>query len=540
MKPANMISNGKSEVILAKRLGVALPNTAAKQWFQPTPMVPILRDIDLRAHKGQCLGIVGESGSGKTTLGRALVRLLQPTSGELLFEGRDITCLNEAALRPIRNRLQMIFQEPRAALNPRRRIDDAVSQPLLTYAKTTNNNEAREQACELLRQVGLDPALGKRYPRELSGGQLQRACIARAISIRPSLIVADEIVSGLDMSSQAQVLNLLDELRQQLGLCVIFISHDLSVVRSICDEVIVLLDGRQVESGPVSRMFSRPQRRYTRSLIQAVPLPEPDSDWLEDVIDENEIGNRVKAMNIEGTTALVTGTSRGIGRELVHALIKRGAKKVYATARSLTDIEDLEKSYPEVVETLPLDITDDTATLETAEQCQDVELLINNAGVNRMSGLLAAEGIDGARLEMETNYFGTLRMCRAFARVLKNNGGGCIVNMLSVLSHVALPLMGSLCASKAATLRLTEGVRAELDASNTLVIAVMPGAVDTDMSRDFPPPKMPAAEVAKAVLNGIVEGQEELFPGEMASGLREGLKADPKSVEKELAGYLPG
>ncbi len=342
------------------------------------------------------------------------------------------------------------------------------------------------------------------------------------------------------MSSQAQVLNLLDELRQQLGLCVIFISHDLSVVRSICDEVIVLLDGRQVESGPVSRMFSRPQRRYTRSLIQAVPLPEPDSDWLEDVIDENETGNRVKAMNIEGTTALVTGTSRGIGRELVHALVKRGAKKVYATARNLTDIEDLEKSYPGVVETLPLDITDDTATLETAEQCQDVELLINNAGVNRMSGLLAAEGIDGARLEMETNYFGTLRMCRAFAPVLKNNGGGCIVNMLSILSHVALPLMGSLCASKAATLRLTEGVRAELDASNTLVIAVMPGAVDTDMSRDFPPPKMPAAEVAKAVLNGIVEGQEELFPGEMASGLREGLKADPKGVEKELAGYLPG
>ena len=118
----------------------------------------------------------------------------------------------------------------------------------------------REQACELLRQVGLDPALGKRYPRELSGGQLQRACIARAISIRPSLIVADEIVSGLDMSSQAQVLNLLDELREQLGLCVIFISHDLSVVRSICDEVIVLLDGRQVESGPVSRMFTRPRR----------------------------------------------------------------------------------------------------------------------------------------------------------------------------------------------------------------------------------------------------------------------------------------
>ena len=535
-----MISNDGSEVILAQRLAVALPNVAAKRRFQPAPMVPIFRDIDLRAKKGQCLGIVGESGSGKTTLGRTLVRLLKPTSGALFFEGRDITTLDETALRPIRDRLQMIFQEPRAALNPRRRIDDAVSQPLLAYAKTTRNGEAREQACELLRQVGLDPALGKRYPRELSGGQLQRACIARAISIRPSLIVADEIVSGLDMSSQAQVLNLLDELREQLGLCVIFISHDLSVVRSICDEVIVLLDGRQVESGPVSQMFTRPRRRYTRSLIQAVPLPEPDGDWLENAVDDNETGNRVKAMNIEGTTALVTGTSRGIGRELVLALAKRGAKKVYATARNPADIADLEGSYPGVVKTLPLDITDDEAIVEAAAQCQDVELLINNAGVNQMSGLLAADGIDSARLEMETNYFGTLRMCRAFAPTLKKNGGGCIVNMLSILSHVALPLMGSLCASKAATLRLTEGVRAELDASNTLVIAVMPGAVDTDMSRDFPPPKMPAAQVAKAVLDGIVEGQEELFPGEMASGLREGLKADPKGVEKELAGYLPG
>ncbi|MBT4988885.1 MAG: ABC transporter ATP-binding protein, partial [Proteobacteria bacterium] len=202
-------------------------------------MVPIIRDIDLRAIKGQCLGIVGESGSGKTTLGRTLIRLLQPTSGTILFNGQDITSLDEAELRPIRDRMQMIFQEPRAALNPRRRVDDAISQPLLAYNKVTNVSKAREQAADLLRQVGLDPSLGKRYPRELSGGQLQRVCIARAISIRPALIVADEIVSGLDMSSQAQVLNLLDDLRAQLGLCLIFISHDLSVVRSICDEVIV-------------------------------------------------------------------------------------------------------------------------------------------------------------------------------------------------------------------------------------------------------------------------------------------------------------
>ena len=140
---------------------------------------------------------------------------------------------------------------------------------------------------------------------------------------------------------------------------------------------------------------------------------------------------------------------------------------------------------------------------------------------------------------METNYFGTLTMCRAFAPVLKANGGGCIVNMLSILSRVALPLMGSLCASKAAALRLIEGVRAELNAQNTLVTAVIPGAVDTDMSKDFPPPKMAPEEVAEAVLAAIKEGAEETYPGDMASGLCQGLANDPKGVEKELAGYLP-
>ncbi|MBT5623203.1 MAG: ABC transporter ATP-binding protein, partial [Acidiferrobacteraceae bacterium] len=275
----------ETEVIVATGLSVSLPNMAAKRRFRAAPLTPIFREINLRASAGQCLGIVGESGSGKTTLGRTLVRLLRPTSGTLLFQGRDITSLSEPELRPIRNRMQIIFQEPRAALNPRRRVDDAVSQPLLVYGKVLNSREAREQAADLLHQVGLDPILGRRYPRELSGGQLQRVCIARAISVRPALIVADEIVSGLDMSSQAQVLNLLDELRQQLGLCLVFISHDLSVVRSICDQVIVLLDGRTVESGPVAKIFSQPRRRYTQSLIEAVPLPEPDRDWLKATTD---------------------------------------------------------------------------------------------------------------------------------------------------------------------------------------------------------------------------------------------------------------
>ena len=530
----------ETEVIVATGLSVSLPNMAAKRHFRAAPLTPIFREINLRASAGQCLGIVGESGSGKTTLGRTLVRLLRPTSGTLLFQGRDITSLSEPELRPIRDRMQIIFQEPRAALNPRRRVDDAVSQPLLVYGKVLNSREAREHAADLLHQVGLDPILGRRYPRELSGGQLQRVCIARAISVRPALIVADEIVSGLDMSSQAQVLNLLDELRQQLGLCLVFISHDLSVVRSICDQVIVLLDGRTVESGPVAKIFSQPRRRYTQSLIEAVPLPEPDRDWLKATTDTTHQHNRGKAMNIQGSTALVTGANRGIGRELVNALIKSGVKKIYATARDVSGVQDLANADPDRVHILTLDVTNDTSVEQAAASCSDVDILVNNAGINRMSALLAADSIDNARAEMETNYFGTLRMCRAFAPVLKQNGGGCIVNMLSVLSHVALPLMGSLCASKSAGLRLTEGVRAELDADNTLVMAVMPGAVDTDMSRDFPPPKMPAAEVANAILDGITEGQEEIYPGEMASGLRAGLKANPKGVEKELAAYLPG
>ncbi|MDG2231788.1 MAG: ABC transporter ATP-binding protein [Paracoccaceae bacterium] len=266
-----MISSDGSEIISARRLGVALPNLAAKRRFQPVPIVPIFRDIDLRASKGQCLGIVGESGSGKTTLGRTLVRLLRPTSGTLLFEGRDITELDEPELRPVRDRMQMIFQEPRAALNPRRRVDDAVSQPLLAYAKAANVGEARDQASDLLRQVGLDPSLGKRYPRELSGGQLQRICIARAISIRPSLIVADEIVSGLDMSSQAQVLNLLDDLRQQLGLCLVFISHDLSVVRTITDRCLVMQNSEIVEHGQTANILDNPQHTYSQKLIAAAP-----------------------------------------------------------------------------------------------------------------------------------------------------------------------------------------------------------------------------------------------------------------------------
>ena len=520
-------------------LTVALPNLSEKKPFSAAPLITILYGINIDIAEGECLGIVGESGSGKTTLGRTLVRLYQPTAGTIRFNGIDITTLEEKRLRPMRSNMQMIFQEPQASLNPRRRIGDAILQPLRANGHSFRSFEAAEKISELLDRVGLNPLLHRRFPHELSGGQRQRVCIARAISLRPSLVIADEIVSGLDVSNQAQILLLLNELRRDLGLAVILISHDLSVVRTVCDRATVLLNGRQIESGRTAAIFENPRRRYTSALIQSVPLPEVDRNWLNTTEDETNEFNREQAMNISGSVALVTGSNRGIGRCLVKALVDQGAKKVYASARDASTVEDLESLYPGVVQGIGLDVTEASSVAEAALNCNDVDILINNAGVNRTRGLIAANDLKGAREEMETNYFGTLNMCRAFAPVLKVNGGGCIVNMLSILSRVALPLMGSLCASKAAALRLTEGVRAELNAQNTLVTAVMPGAVDTDMSKDFPPPKMAPEEVAEAVLAAIKEGAEETYPGDMASGLCQGLANDPKGVEKELAGYLP-
>lgn len=244
-------------------------------------------------------------------------------------------------------------------------------------------------------------------------------------------------------------------------------------------------------------------------------------------------------MQIRGSVALVTGANRGIGRAYVEALLARGARKIYAGARRLDGIADLVAANKATVQGIALDITDAAAVASAAKACRDVTLLVNNAGINRASGLVAAADLSAAHAEMETNYFGTLAMCRAFAPVLKANGGGAIINMLSILSRVSLPLMGSLCASKAAGLSLTLGIRAELAGQGTAVIAVMPGAVDTDMSRDFPPPKMPPREVAEAALVALEQGVEEVYPGAMAAGIVQGLAADPKAVEKQFAAYLP-
>ena len=212
-----------------------------------------------------------------------MLRLYEPQQGNIVFAGREITHTSEIELRPLRARMQMIFQDPLSALNPRRRVGEIVVQPLLSYGRLGASPTAtmlQEKACALLQQVSLPPEFAARFPHELSGGQRQRVGIARAIALEPDLIVADEIVSGLDVSTQARILLLLRELRARLGMGMIFVTHDLSVVRVLCDRVVVMREGRIVEEGPTADVFANPQQPYTRALLEAIPLPEIDTSWL--------------------------------------------------------------------------------------------------------------------------------------------------------------------------------------------------------------------------------------------------------------------
>jgi ABC-type glutathione transport system ATPase component len=256
---------------------------AARRQFlsKAAPPRPVLHGVDITVARGETVGIVGESGSGKTTLGRALIGLLRPASGSIHFDGRDISDLDEGAMRPLRRRMQMIFQDPMSSLNPRRTIGRTLTAPLLLHRVVDGHAAARRRVEMTLDRVGLPASVIERYPHELSGGQRQRVGIARAVVLAPDFVLADEIVSGLDVSTQAQVLKLLGELKREMNLSMALISHDLSVVRAVCDRVYVLSQGRVVEQGRCDLVFDRPQDAYTRTLLDAIPLPVIDPTWLD-------------------------------------------------------------------------------------------------------------------------------------------------------------------------------------------------------------------------------------------------------------------
>jgi oligopeptide transport system ATP-binding protein len=237
--------------------------------------VHALDGVSLTIHEGETIGVVGESGCGKTTLGRCIVRLLEPTNGDIVFQGRSIARLNQRRLRPVRRQMQIVFQDPYASLNPRKRVGRIVGAPLRVHGIDTRR-ERRRRTQELLEIVGLSPEHYDRYPHEFSGGQRQRIGVARALALRPKLIVADEPVSALDVSIQAQIVNLLDELQDEFSLTYVFIAHDLGVVRHVSDRIAVMYLGKIVELSPAEELYEKPVHPYTEALLSAIPIPDPD------------------------------------------------------------------------------------------------------------------------------------------------------------------------------------------------------------------------------------------------------------------------
>jgi ABC-type oligopeptide transport system ATPase subunit len=244
--------------------------------FAARSVIRAVDDVSFSIAEGETFGLVGESGSGKSTTGRCMLRLVEPTAGEVIFRGENVLTFDRRRMRAARRDMQMVFQDPFSSLNPRMRAGAIVEEPLVIH-RIGKKSERRERVAELFRLVGLDPALLERYPHEFSGGQRQRIGLARALALDPSFVIADEPVAALDVSIQAQVINLLMDLQTRLGLTYLFIAHDLRLVRHICYRVAVMYMGKIVEMGATERLFEAPRHPYTRALLSAVPVADPDA-----------------------------------------------------------------------------------------------------------------------------------------------------------------------------------------------------------------------------------------------------------------------
>ncbi|HJY34170.1 MAG TPA: ATP-binding cassette domain-containing protein, partial [Vicinamibacterales bacterium] len=254
--------------------------------------------ISFTINEGETLGLVGESGCGKSTTGRCILRLIEPTSGEVRFKGEDVRAFAPARLRAARREMQIVFQDPYSSLNPRMRVDAIVAEPLVIHGiGDRSGREAR--VAELLQLVGLEPSMARRYPRDFSGGQRQRIAIARALALNPSFLIADEPVSSLDMTVQAQVMQLLMDLRQRLKLTCLFIAHDLRLVETVCTRLAVMYRGRIVEMGPTAAVFGSAKHAYTQALLSAIPVPDPTAKHTRITFEEASV-NRTAPLRLMG------------------------------------------------------------------------------------------------------------------------------------------------------------------------------------------------------------------------------------------------